>query len=618
MAHPTRGRRTGTYEIEELVDVDLHALRITFRHAGAYQNQTVVLKVEHTEAAEQLLQAMADSIKIGENGDSDSGWESAFTLRNAIFYARIMHDRLVEAGFRTFSDPEIDVPILRSLYQPLHSHMKRSACWLLARAVRDNHPNGRAVGVALKNSRFHVEDTNPFNYDDEVAEAIERAARGVFKERYEAQQEVFRRLGYDVSARTWLRIPAEQVVDELVRLRPEVTAVDAGQPPIGAGYEQQVAWALSNPQRFGYQKRKPAEPIHGPLMKELGRALFPDNVMITAALVIHCLGENAGFNVSVLLETSATSLIYLGSDTALEHAVKARSKTQDTRPTSVSSLFSPGGVIEAMTGLTRFSRRARCELTKPDGSSSTIVDRIYVEHTRRPSDAMVIDSERMQHAWRSSAFDRNWDNSTGVPREQTPLRVSALRLVAQRRAMADGLKADVHGHNQATKMHYSAHVLPDHVFNRLATAAQDAFHDDSVGAFKVVADATSGVAAELAAIDAADVMDVEIGLCTSAGNAPDNSGRRCDLGMVACFTCPNGYRTVDHIPGLLAAVELGGIIERNDPDEWENGQASDLRYYAQACLNQFPAAVVSNVRRTTDLVPHILTVTGMYMEFRHG
>ena len=618
MAHPTRGRRTGTYEIEDLVDVDLDALRITIRHAGAYQNQAVVLKVEHTEAAEQLLQAMADSIKIGENGDADSGWESAFTLQRSNGYVRIMHDRLVEAGFRTFSDPEIDVPLLRSLYEPLHSNMKRSACWLLARAVRDNHPNGRAVSLALKNSRFHVEDTNPFNYDDEVAEAIERAARGVFKERYDAQREVFRRLGYDVSGRTWLRIPAEQVIDELFRQHPEVTTVDASQPPIAAGYEQQVAWALAHPQRFGHQRNQRAELIHGPLMKELGRALYPDNVLVTAALVIHCLGENAGFNVSVLLETSATSLVYLGSDTALEYAVKARNKSQDTRPTSVSSLFSPGGVIEAMTGLTRFSRRARGELTNPDGSPSVIVDRIYVEHTRRPSDAKVIGSERMQHAWRSSAFDRNWDDTTGVPREHTPLRMSALRLVAQRRAMAEGLKADVHGHNQATKMHYSAHVLPDHVFNRLATAAQDAFHEDSVGAFTVIADATTGVAAELAAIDPDDVMDVEIGLCTSGGNAPDHSGRRCDLGMVACFTCPNGYRTVDHIPGLLAAVELGDIIERNDPDEWENGQASSLRFYARACLDQFPQVVVGNVKRSTDLVPHILTVTGMYMELRHG
>ena len=26
------------------------------------------------------------------------------------------------------------------------------------------------------------------------------------------------------------------------------------------------------------------------------------------------------------------------------------------------------------------------------------------------------------------------------------------------------------------------------------------------------------------------------------------SGRRCGLGIVACFTCPNGFRTVDHIP----------------------------------------------------------------------
>ena len=113
-------------------------------------------------------------------------------------------------------------------------------------------------------------------------------------------------------------------------------------------------------------------------------------------------------------------------------------------------------------------------------------------------------------------------------------------------------------------------------------------------------------------------MEVEIGLCTSGGNEPDGSGRRCGLGMVACFTCPNGYRTIDHLPGLLAAVELADIIERNDPDEWENGQAADLRYYAQACLDQFPPLLVRNIKQTTDLTPHVLTVTGMYMELRHG
>ena len=40
MAHPTRGHRSGTYEIQELVAVDPDDLSITYRTAAAYQPQT--------------------------------------------------------------------------------------------------------------------------------------------------------------------------------------------------------------------------------------------------------------------------------------------------------------------------------------------------------------------------------------------------------------------------------------------------------------------------------------------------------------------------------------------------------------------------------------------------
>ncbi len=80
----------------------------------------------------------------------------------------------------------------------------------------------------------------------------------------------------------------------------------------------------------------------------------------------------------------------------------------------------------------------------------------------------------------------------------------------------------------------------------------------------------------------------------------------------------NGYRTADHIPGLLAAVELAGLIERNDPVEYAAGEAGRLRFYAEQTLTRFPAPLVDRVRRTVDLVPHILVVTGLYMELRHG
>jgi hypothetical protein len=565
-----------------------------------------------------MLQALADSIKVGDNGDAFSGWESSHTLNNALWYSKVMLERLHAAGVTDFADHAIDVPLLRSLYEPLHSNMKRSACWLLARVVRDNHPNGNAISTAVRNTRFRVEETSPFTYDDAVAEAIETAARGVYRERFDAQRDLFHRLGFDTSSRTWLRIPASEVVEWAQRTHPDIAHADVAQPSQAASDEIQIAWALTHPRCFGYRKYNKSS-VNGPRMRSIGLALYPDNVTIVAAAILHCLGENSGFNYSVLLEKSADSLTYIGSDDALEHNVKSRNRSQDTRPTRLVSIYTPGGVVESLTGLTRFSRLARAGLAFDAETAPLIINRLYVEHTSDPENAAIIESGRSQAAWRASiAWDQYWDAIAAGPRDKTPLRMSALRLVAQRRAMAEGLTADVHGHTQRTKTHYSAHVLSDYVFNKHAVAAQNSFHEVAIEQFKVVTDATEGPAAELAATDPAQIMDVEIGVCTSNGQDPDDATKRCGLGIVACFTCPNGYRTVDHIPGLLAAVELGDIIERNDPDEWENGQASSLRYFARACLDEFPPMVVGNVGRNTDLVPHILTVTGMYMELRNG
>lgn len=619
MAHPTRGHRSGTYEIQQILAVDPDNLIITYRHAAAYQPQTMQLNAEHTPAARQMLQAMVDSIKVADNGDADSGWESSETLTKlGKWTAQVMLRELQAQGFDDFADRHLGVPELRRLYEPMHSNTKRSACWLLARAVRDNHPNGVALAQALKNSRFIVADTDPYVYDDAVSDAIERCARSLYTARFNAQRALFEQLGHDVAGRDWLHTDAQALIDWAATAHPQLCTPDAPQPFFAERYDRQVAWALTHPAKFGWIKHRKKPQVAGPEMRAIGRALYPDNVLLTAALILHCLGENSGFNHSVLLEKNIASLTYLGPEHALERNVKARNRSQDTRPTTLTSIYTPGGIIQTLTGLTRFSRHARRHLTTADGIPAAVVDRLYVEHSANPEAAQVLSTERLHNGWRSNEFDDHWPDDTACQRGDVPLRLAALRRVALARAMNEGLRGDVHGHTDRTKVDYAAHVLPDHVFNRHATAAQDALHDNAVSRFQVVAEATDGAAAHLAAINPNDVMDGEIGLCTSGGQAPDDSTRRCDLGIVACFTCPNGYRTIDHVPGLLAAVELGDIIERNDPDEWANGQASALRFYADACLAQFPPLVVNNVRRSTDLTPHILTVTGMYMEMRHG
>ena len=612
----SRGMRTATYEILELLNVDEDSLTVTVRHAGANDPEVCSVTSANTPAARQLVRAMADSLVVSSSSDSDSRWTSWHTLRNGAWAAGVMLRGLHGRGITSFADPSLTVPVLRTLYRPMSSSQKRTACWLLARAVRDHHPNGRALAYALKNSRFEVEDHQPFTYDIETAADIEGVGRRIWVDAYIAQRELFATIGYDVSGRQWLQVSADDVLEWARTTFPDIVATEE-EPPTSGSTQQLVAWALTHPDRFGYLRHSRVQRVRGRRMRAVGRALYPDNVTLVGAAIVHCLAEHAGFNVAVILEKSSDSLTYVGDNEALERSVKARGSREDPRLTRTDSIFTTGGVTQTLTGLTRFSRHHR-RMPSTDGQHVPLNDRLYVEHVSDPASAKVLASERIVHAWNNDVFNKAWSDQAGA-KPKPSLRLSALRLEAQRRTMHQGLTADVDGHEERTKTHYLAHVLPEHAFNELATTAQNDFHDRAVQAFEIqlVADATDGPAHELAKVDRDQILDVEIGLCANHGNAP-GSDRRCDLGIVACFTCPNGYRTIDHVPGLLAAVEFADIIEANDPDEWTNGAASDLRFYAQATLDAFPTLVVENIRARTDLTPHILTVTGMYLEMRHG
>lgn len=97
-----------------------------------------------------------------------------------------------QAGFDDFGDARLDIPVLRSLYDTLEENAKRNSAYLLASVER---PNGAGLSRALTYSLFQAEETSPFTYGDEIAGAIETAAKGVWADHYTATRDMFERMG---------------------------------------------------------------------------------------------------------------------------------------------------------------------------------------------------------------------------------------------------------------------------------------------------------------------------------------------------------------------------------------------------------------------------------------
>jgi len=613
MAHGTRGFTSHTYDIKKVLKVDYDALTIVYTDAAHAAPQDVQLKVfEATPAARQLLDGMVQSLRVYGDGD----WESAIALTNAASYGGRVLERLIDLGITDFSDPGLDLATLRDALSVLADTAKRTMNKLLGRVLRKHHLKGGPLAYALANTAYMVKDSATEPYDDEVADAIEQAARGRFTEAYIAQRQVLSDFGIDVAGRGWMTVPATEIIADAHRRFPQ--ARTARPPRYGASRAELIAWCLLHPEVFGHTDgRRQLNPLNAAIA-DIGAALHPRNDVLVAGLVLQCLADDTGLNQSTMLRTEPTDLVYTGEEHGLLLTAKARNHSEDNLPVTTESMFSAGGIVAALTALTRFNRHYRAaQLAAADADEiPDVVNKIYVEHWRDCQRAEILTTNRIHHGWRSTAFDPHWKNPDIIRRDHG-LRFRALRNKSLERGIKKNPNADVHGHGRRTRLHYLAHVLPEHTLVAHATAAQDDIVEQALARFAApVAGATDGVAKELAGIDEKDLLDVIVGVCATGGNDPDDTDTPCSLGLAACFVCPKGYRTADHVPGLLATVAFAEIIRDNDPDEWENGEASLLHFYARESLAQFPAALVETVRSATDLTPHILNVNGLYTELR--
>ncbi len=171
---------------------------------------------------------------------------------------------------------------------------------------------------------------------------------------------------------------------------------------------------------------------------------------------------------------------------------------------------------------------------------------------------------------------------------------------------------DVKHHTARTRVDYLAQCLPEVVLHQAGAEAQEDFHTQALERF-LAPDATARLMEAVADNTAADV---HVSACSSGGQAPDAPELPCSLGLAACFTCPNGFRTKDHVPGLLGLVAYTQLIRDHDPEEWADGDAGALHHYATRTLERFPTHVVEAARTTMRLGEEMTVIHGLYHEFR--
>jgi hypothetical protein len=604
MAHPTRGYSSHTYDITAVHDVDYEKLTLTFSDASRHGRQTVALGVEPTPSAVQIWESVADSISVHGTGM----WESANTLNKMVPALRRLIRSLDDRQVNDLAASTVTLAVVRACIEEFDASYKRSMNKLVGRTLRRVHPNGTALATALANTRYVVEESRVELYDDAEADAIEEAARGLFAEAFAGQREIFEALGYDTTGREWLRVPAEEIIEAASARSAKLRG--SPQPSGRRPFLEQIDWALLNPDRFAVKERSR---IIGQSMISIGRWLYPERDVLVAGAILQCFAEHTGLNLSVILRSHANDLDMTGEDTGMLFTAKARNHSEERVPVRTGSIYSAGGLHEALRGLTRFARHYRRQHLSSDGEVPELVDRFYVEHRSDASASKLVASGELQNGWRSASFDKHWPNRD-LDRLAVGLRFQALRRKVLERVLNFDESGDVHGHSERTKIHYLANVLPEHTLTKHAVAAQDSIIDAAIERYTAVADSDDPRAQALSEAD--DVVDVVVASCANGGNDPDDPERPCSLGPSACFTCPSGYRTVDNVPGLLAAVQLSEIIRDNDPDEWEKGEAASIHFFASESIKQFPTAVIDRVKAEVDLTPHIVDMTSVYTELR--
>ena len=552
---------------------DGDALTVTI-HAPVYRGAHVIRRFDEFRDAngkvpnvvQEVFDGLAEVAKF-------NGWKSTQTVDGAVREALAVCRVLVDDGVSSVA--ELDVARLVAVAPRVAIPPVKTRRLLAYSLEAIKRPELRPIAEALINHPSEVRDeptTEPYT-EEEVA-VIRQVAWDIVDEAYELHRTYTEGLvdwlpqGTSVAHRDWWEIPADVIIAAATaraNSRQRAADVETDRPVasltrsavtmnLREGYitlHEAIDWLLINPDTFN--------------ASEWQAQVFFQREVMHAALIQHCFIGLQGFNLSTMQNTGVESLTPVGPSLAMVDTIKPRAHLHGREASLTANRRKDlAGFLGMVEALTKFGRHFR----KQAGHPPETADLYYATHDPNGTVENVIGGFNASSIRRRIAAALA---DAGLDGDGFTLSFRKLRLAAKAEGQKHDPRHQLHGQNRRTSTTYDKKMLPVTVLHDSMDKSVDEIIEEG---WDRLADA----------VEKDTLADMTVSACTSGGADPQDEAARCEQGITACFACPNGVRTLDHIPGLIAMAKV--LEDTDDP----------LRPVVTEVLNHAPQDAVDDWR----------------------
>ena len=608
------------HDITEVDDIDHDQLSVTVKANSSVQPLTInMMSDDHPGfAAGSIPPVIAQMFSICADhlpGNRIGTWNSSQTVVSSFAAAMRVAEALIDVGVTDLNDTAFTRDVADTVTEAPNRQDRINKRRLLQLAVGqtarpDKERLAKNIGKLPVPPKPVAADQS---FEPGQAEALKEAARATIEHYDEKRKNILGEegLGLDVTDRKHWSLDAKSIKDaararDSERSFPVRPVKDLKWDSLRqrtwnetAGEEEVVDWAILNPHLLPSPHARSMFQ-----MSDVFAALYPDLTVLAAASILHCLSHNDGENWAVLSNYGTDNIVETGNGTATVATAKGRNRTRTVRGTYLGTWHdNEQGLLRMLIGWTVLSRHHRTAALGDD----SLAKKFYCITLADPSHTKVATHQDLHSAaGNSKLFAGKLAEICAREGIAVPsLSYNKLRKHALGAGLKDNPFHDVRDHSPRTRIGYLRNALPSVEMNNLAAVTFDEMQDKGLAAV-LNTDAPQPL---IDAVQNGTALNMEANVCVSNGNDPDEPERPCTLGIAACFTCPNGYRTADHVPGLLALVEF----TKRAGETTDLAELQMLRGYATRQLEQFPPAQVEaaktdpNIENLVSYLGHLFT-----------